>query len=111
MLNHRAAYAAIISAILLCIGLFALRFPVFIDDYDQSGWQVNCGTGFTVDLTQATAAVGDKNFVDQCETALIVRRLWTIPLVAVGSVALLALLAAAAMTSARESLVGDRDMA
>ena len=24
-----------ISAILLCIGLFALRFPVFIDDYDQ----------------------------------------------------------------------------
>ena len=67
-----------ISAILLCIGLFALRFPVFIDDYDQWGWQVNCGTGFTADLTQATAAVGDKNFVDQCETALIVRRLWTI---------------------------------
>ena len=101
-MNHRAAYAAIISAILLCIGLFALRFPVFIDDYDQWGWQVNCGTGFTADLTQATAADGDKNFADECETALLVRRMWTIPLVVLGSVALLGVLVATAATSARE---------
>ena len=39
-MNHRAAYVGILSAILLCIGLFALRFPVFLDDYDQWGWQI-----------------------------------------------------------------------
>ena len=41
----------------------------------------------------------------------MVRRLWTSPLVVVGSVTLLGLLAVAAMTSARESLVPDRDVA
>ena len=95
----------------MCVGLFALGFPVFLDDYDQWGWQIKCGTGFTADLTQATAAVGDKNFADECETALLVRRMWTIPLVVLGSVALLGVLVATAATSARESLVGNRDTA
>ena len=75
------------------------------------GWQIKCGRGFTADLTQATAAVGDKNFADECETALLMRRMWTIPLVVFGSVALLWLLVAAATTSARESLVPNRDTA
>ena len=110
-MNHRAAYIGIGSAVILCVGLFALGFPVFLDDYDQWGWQIKCGTGFTADLTQATAAVGDKNFADECETALLVRRMWTIPLVVLGSVALLGVLVAAAATSARESLVGNRDTA
>ena len=73
-MNHRAAYVGIVSAILLCIGLFALRFPVYLDQYDQWGWQIGCGTGFSSDLTQAAAAVGDEDYVNQCENALIVRR-------------------------------------
>ncbi len=110
-MNHRAAYVGIVSAILLCIGLFALRFPVYLDEYDQWGWQIGCGTGFSSDLTQAAAAVGDEDYVNQCEKALIVRRVWTIPLVILGSVVLLAVLVATATTSARESLVPERDTA
>ena len=43
-----------------------------------------CGTGFSSDLTQAAAASGGDNYVGQCETALMVRRIWAIPMVAVG---------------------------
>ena len=109
-MHHRLAYAGIVSAIVVAVGLFALRFPVFLDGYDQWGWQINCGTGYASELTQAAAAVGDENYVDDCETALLARRLWTIPFVAIGSIALLAVVVAAA-TSARESLVPKRDTA
>ena len=34
-MNHRAAYVGIASVVILYIGLFALGFPVFLDDYDQ----------------------------------------------------------------------------
>jgi hypothetical protein len=39
------------------------------------------------------------------------RRLWTIPLVVIGGLTLLAVMVAAATTSARESLVPNRDTA
>lgn len=39
------------AVVFLAGGLFALRFPVFIEAYDQFGWQVKCGSGFTTDLT------------------------------------------------------------
>lgn len=44
------------AVVFLAGGLFALRFPVFIEAYDQFGWQVKCGSGFTTDLTQASNA-------------------------------------------------------
>jgi H+/Cl- antiporter ClcA len=110
-LHHRLAYTAIFSVILLAVGLFALQFPVFLDAYDQWGWQIKCGTGYATDLTQAAEAVGDQNFVDECETELLTRRLWTIPLVVIGGLALLAVMVVAATTSARESLVPHRDTA
>jgi hypothetical protein len=72
--HHRLAYTGIVSAAVLAIGLFALRFPVFLDDYDQWGWQINCGTGYVSELTQATAAAGPTNYVDQCESAVMMRR-------------------------------------
>ena len=68
-------------------GLLALNFPVFIDAFDHWGWQVKCGTGYSADLGQATIAddvAGATRFVDECNTALAVRRAWTIPLAAVG---------------------------
>ncbi|MGE2722835.1 hypothetical protein [Mycolicibacterium celeriflavum] len=102
--HHRLAWTGIIAAIVLAGALLALNFPVFLDSYDQYGFQIKCGTGYLSDLTQATAIAGDADYVDQCETALLTRRLWTIPLALLGGAALLAALVASATTSARESL-------
>nr|WP_234794226.1 hypothetical protein [Mycolicibacterium flavescens] len=99
------AYTGIIAAVVLIFGLLAMNFPVFLDDYDQYGWQIKCGTGYLTDLTQAAAAGGDVNYVDQCESALLVRRMWTMPLTVISGTILLAVLVAAATTSARESLL------
>lgn len=98
-------------AILVVLGLIALNFPVFLDDFDQYGFQIKCGTGYATDLTQAAATTGQHNFVDQCETALLMRRLWTIPLVVICGLVVLAVTAASAITSARESPVQHHDMA
>ena len=85
--HHRAFYLGVLSIVLIAAGLLALNFPVFIDAYDQFGFQIKCGTGFVSNLTQAAAAAaGGDNYVEQCETALMVRRLWTIPLVVIGSI-------------------------
>ncbi|MDA4109974.1 hypothetical protein [Mycolicibacterium holsaticum] len=107
--HHRLAYIGIVSAVLLGVGLFAMNFPVFLDAYDQWGFQIKCGTGYVSDLTQAAAVVGDTNYVDQCQSALLSRRLWTIPLAAISGVVLLAVVVASAATSVRESLTPHRD--
>jgi len=107
--SHRAWYIGIFGSVLLGLGLFALNFPVFLDAYDQWGWQIKCGTGYGADFSQVTAEAGDINYADQCESALMTRRLWTVPLVVVGALALLAVLVRAATTSAHESLIPDRD--
>lgn len=109
--HHRLAYTAIVSAVVLAVGLLAMNFPVFLEAYDQYGWQIKCGTGYLTDLTQAAAAVGDQNYVDQCETALLVRRLWTMPMAVLGATVMLAVLVASATTSARESLEPHRNNA
>jgi hypothetical protein len=104
--THRAWYIGIAGAVLLAVGLFALRFPVLLDVYDQWGWQVECGNGFSADLTQADAAGQD--LVDQCDSALLARRSWTIPLALIGLTALLAVLVAAIRTPEHKSLVPGR---
>jgi hypothetical protein len=109
--HHRLAYTGIVAGAVLAAGLLAMNFPVFLDAYDQYGWQIKCGTGYITDLTQATAAVGEQNYVDQCGNALLLRRLWTIPLAIIGGAVVLAVLVASATTSARESLVAQRDTA
>ena len=109
--HHRLAYTGIACAVLVIIGLIALNFPVFIDVFDQFGFQVKCGTGYATDLTQAAATAGQHDYVDQCGTALLIRRMWTIPLVAISGLVLLAVITASAVTSARESLVPHRDTA
>ncbi|WP_156624731.1 hypothetical protein [Mycobacterium sp. 852002-30065_SCH5024008] len=94
------------AVIALAVGLFALRFPVFIDAYDQFGWQVKCGSGFTTDLTQASSAdetkkghggggvgMSSTNYVGQCDNALMVRRVWAIPAAALGALTLVGLAA------------------
>lgn len=102
--HHRLAWTGIIAAVILGAALLAMNFPVFLDSYDQYGWQVKCGTGYLTDMTQAAAAGGDTNYVEQCESALLMRRLWTVPLALLGGAVLLVVLVASATTSARESL-------
>ena len=109
--HHRLAYTGTVCGVLVAIGLIALNFPVFLDAYDQWGFQIKCGTGYATDLTQAAAVAGQHNYVDKCETALLVRRMWTIPLIAVSGLVVLAVTVASAITSARESLVPHRDTA
>lgn len=106
--HHRLAYTGIAAAVVVAVGLLAMNFPVFLESYDQWGWQIKCGTGYVSDLTQAAATVGDQNYVAQCNGALLERRLWTIPMVVVGGLVLLAVLVASATTSVRESLVAHR---
>ena len=105
--QHRAFYIGVVCVALIAVGLRALNFPVFLDAYDQWGFQVKCGTGFASDLSQAAAAAGQHNYVDQCETALILRRLWAIPLVAVGSIVLVVVGGVVATAWGRESVFGE----
>ncbi|RDH77281.1 hypothetical protein DVS77_17900 [Mycolicibacterium moriokaense] len=103
--HHRAFYLGVLSLVLIAGGLLALNFPVFIDAYDQFGFQIKCGTGFGANLTQAAEASGG-DFVGQCETALLLRRLWTIPMVAIGSIMLAVIIFVAATLWGRESVFG-----
>lgn len=81
------------GVLLLTVGLLALRFPVFLSDFDQWGFQINCGSGFQSSLTQAGIAdAAGTHFVDQCHTAVAVRRAWTIPMTVAGALLLSALL-------------------
>ncbi len=105
--HHRAFYLGVLSVIMIAAGLLALKFPVFIDAFDQFGFQIKCGTGFSTDLTQAAAANGGDTYVGQCETALMLRRLWTIPLVALGSILAAVLIFVAATVWGRESVFGE----
>ena len=106
--HHRAFYLGVLSIVLIATGLLALNFPVFIDAYDEFGFQIKCGTGFISNLTQAAAAAaGGDNYVEQCETALMVRRLWTIPLTVIGSILAAVLIFVAATVWGRESLFGE----
>jgi hypothetical protein len=105
--HHRAFYLGVLSVAMIAAGLLAMNFPVFIDAFDQFGFQIKCGNGFSTDLTQATAANGGDNYVGQCEKALMGRRLWTIPLVTLGSILVVVLIFVAATVWGRESLFGE----
>lgn len=107
--HHRLAYTGIAAGVILVIALLAMNFPVFLDSYDQYGWQVKCGTGYVSDLAQAAATVGEVNHVDQCEAALLMRRMWTVPMAVLAAAVLLAVVVASATTSARESLLPHHD--
>jgi hypothetical protein len=84
----------LVTAVLLLVGgLLALRFPVFLSDFDQWGFQIDCGSGFETDLTQAGIAdSAGTHFVEQCQTAIATRRVWTIPVAVTGALLLSAVL-------------------
>lgn len=97
-MGHRSWYVGILGAVSIAVGLFVLRFPVLLDQYDSWGWQIDCGTGFAADLSQAAADESGSDVVGACGSALLTRRMWTIPLVAVGTITLILVLIRAALT-------------
>ncbi|GAS86789.1 hypothetical protein [Mycolicibacterium brisbanense] len=106
-MSYRAVYLGIAGLVILGIGLYLMSMPVYLDDFDQYGMQIPCGSSYSAHLVQASAA-GDQ-YVDKCGSALMTRRLWTIPVVAIGALAVIAVLVRAAMSPAHESLVPTRD--
>ncbi|WP_431231201.1 hypothetical protein ACQ856_16345 [Mycolicibacterium psychrotolerans] len=76
----RQIVAAVAAVALLTFGLLALRWPVYLPDFDPWGVQIKCGSGFSSDLVQATFA----GKADQCQRALAMRRGWAIPVAALG---------------------------
>ncbi len=76
-------YIGIAGLLLGVIGLMALLFPINLDQYDSFGVKVTCGNGLRSDLSQCLQANGDA-LVTRCDTALVVRRAWAIPAVAIG---------------------------
>jgi hypothetical protein len=76
-------YIGIAGLLLAAIGLAALLYPIYLDQYDVYGIRVGCGNGLRSDLSQA--AQGEHHdLVTQCDTALLVRRAWAIPAIAIG---------------------------
>jgi hypothetical protein len=87
----------LIGTIVLAGALIALGFPVYLGTYDRWGVQIKCGNGYYSQLLQATTDDQDharryaptSNYVDQCQSALLHRRAWAIPVGAVGALILL----------------------
>jgi hypothetical protein len=111
-MTNKGLLVAALGLVLLGAGLLALNFPVFLDAHDKWGAQVECGTGYISNQTQAIAAdeaAGTSNFVNECNSALAVRRAWTIPLVAIGSLILAGLLVELYRHAERTNQTPDRD--
>ncbi|HWF70402.1 MAG TPA: hypothetical protein VG187_12680 [Mycobacterium sp.] len=103
-MSNRQLFLGIAGALLVVIGLLALWFPVYLSQYDQYGMQIACGRGFSANLSQAADANGD-GLVAQCGTALLLRRIWAIPVLVLGWLILTGLIASWVRTkpSAEES--------
>lgn len=82
-MSRRQTYIGILGVLLTLVGLAALWFPVYLNQFDDYGIKVNCGNGFSASLTQAAASSGG-NLVGECDSALLVRRAWAIPAVVIG---------------------------
>ena len=87
-LTTRRLLAMIAAAFLVLVGFLGMWWQVYLGEFDQYGIQIDCGTGFLTDLSHAERT----GLTAQCETALTIRRAWSIPLM-VGGTALVITLA------------------
>lgn len=91
-LTTRRLLAMIAAGFIVVVGFLGMWQPVHLSDYDRYGIKIRCGTGFVTDLSQAQIADdGAGTRTDQCDTALLVRRAWAIPMMLAGSGVLLTL--------------------
>jgi hypothetical protein len=79
--SNRQVVLGVVGAALIATGLLALWFPVHLGQYDQWGMQISCGTGFNAGQTPGAH---DAGLAGQCGTALLLRRLWAIPVAITG---------------------------
>jgi hypothetical protein len=91
-MSNRQLCLGIVGASLVVIGLLAMWFPVYLSQYDQYGMQIACGRGFSTNLFQAADARGE-GLVAQCSTALLLRRIWAIPVLVLGWLILIRVIA------------------
>lgn len=79
-MSHRQLFTGAVGLILGVIGLAALWFPVYLDQFDGYGMQISCGDGlgFHLAMTHADDAAS------QCGSAMLIRRMWAIPTVVIG---------------------------
>jgi hypothetical protein len=81
--THRLMYIGIAGVLLAAFGLGAMLYPVHLNAYDMYGIKVSCGNAFHSNLSQAAETHGH-DFVTQCGNAVLLRRIWAIPTVAIG---------------------------
>jgi hypothetical protein len=92
----------LLSSAAVFFAAIALFWPVRIDAWDQSGFQITCGDGSVADYAQATTADHETrnpmhrtttehatDYVGDCQSAIWWRRGWTVPLALLGVVGLL----------------------
>jgi hypothetical protein len=96
--------ALAVGAVVLLVGLVGLLVPFSVSD--GNGGSLGCGNAAVADLSSAREAnnksvasipilnqvIPHTDFVAECQSALSSRRSWTIPLIAIGAIALLAAL-------------------
>jgi hypothetical protein len=68
---------------LAVVGLAALWFPIDLNQHDAYGFPIECGNGFSSNLTQVVQTNGG-DVVTKCQSALLTRRVWAIPFIAIG---------------------------
>ncbi|GFG63508.1 hypothetical protein MKUB_09980 [Mycobacterium kubicae] len=81
--SRRQIYIGVAGLVLLVIGVAGLWYPVYLNQFDMYGIKVSCGNGFASAVPQNALSDGG-NPATRCGTALLVRRAWTIPVVALG---------------------------
>jgi hypothetical protein len=92
----------LLSSTVVFFAVIALCWPVRLDVWDQSGFQISCGDGAVADYAQAASADHDArkpphgptpehatDYVGDCQSAIWWRRGWTVPLAFFGVVGLL----------------------
>ena len=80
-MSKRQICLGVVGLVLAVIGLAALWFPVDLDQNDMYGFPIKCGNGFSSNLTQVAEST---DLIAKCDSALLMRRIWAIPLLAIG---------------------------
>jgi hypothetical protein len=93
-LTTRRLLAMVAAGAVVIFGLLGMWQPVYIDDYDRYGFQIDCGTGLIGD--DAGVQLAEESEVeersDECGTALLLRRTWSITAI-IGGIAVVVALA------------------
>lgn len=88
-LTTRRLLAMIVAAAVILIGFLGMWWPVYLSEFDPYGIQIDCGSGFVSDLSHAQRT--SESLVGDCDSALLIRRSWSIPLMVGGTGVLIAL--------------------